>query len=448
LKTDKETQDFLYKTAFLPTILARTAEQLTRNPKANRILSTLTAKNCFTYKRAGVSQVYEYHPLFREYLLSRAEEVFKKEGLAQVQCDAAKALEAAGQPEEAVGLFCKAGNWDEMTRLVLQLAPALISQGRYLTLETWINKLPKSVTEQTAWLQYWSGSCHLPFDTANARRHFESAFKQFEAQEDQTGTLFSWCGFVDAVICQCDDFTILDRWIEWLDEYVEIYRSFPSSELEGRVACSMSSALMYRQMERPDVSKWFDRAWSLARKNGDNNLLMQVGFSLMYYYLWLGYHIKARILLEKLQALPPSDKPSPLAMIMLKIMESHTQLWTGSYDVGLCALHEGIKIAKASGVHIKDPLLYAQGSYFLLSRGDAPGAREYLEKMASAPNAGRNCLDESHYHYLMGWESMLRNDYVGALEHGESAVKICIDVGAPFPEALAAWDLRRFCSDR
>ncbi|KHE90469.1 MAG: ATP dependent transcriptional activator [Candidatus Scalindua brodae] len=384
LKTDKETQDFLYKTAFFPAILARTAEQLTRNPKANQILSTLTAENCFTYKRTEGSQAYEYHPLFREYLLFRAEEVFKKEGLAQVQCDAAKALETAGQTEEAVELFCKAGNWDEMIRLVLQLAPALISQGRYRTLETWINKLPESVTGQTAWLQYWSGICHIPFDTAKARRHFESAFKEFEAQDDQTGTLFSWCGFVDAVIYQCDDFTILDRWIEWLDEYVKIYLNFPSQELDGRVACSMSNALMYRQMERPDVSKWFDRAWSLARKNGDNNLLMQVGFSLMYYYLRLGYHIKARILLEKLQTLPSSDKPSPLAMIMLKIMDSHTQLWSGSCDAGLCALHEGIKIAKASEVHIKDSLLYAQGSYFLLSMGDAPGAREYLKKMASA----------------------------------------------------------------
>ena len=49
-KTDKEIQDFLLKTAFLPRMTARMAEELTDISNAGRILSTLSRNNYFTEK--------------------------------------------------------------------------------------------------------------------------------------------------------------------------------------------------------------------------------------------------------------------------------------------------------------------------------------------------------------------------------------------------------------
>jgi ATP/maltotriose-dependent transcriptional regulator MalT len=50
-KADKEIQDFLLKTAFLPKMIARTAEELTDISQGGRILSSLSRNNYFIEKR-------------------------------------------------------------------------------------------------------------------------------------------------------------------------------------------------------------------------------------------------------------------------------------------------------------------------------------------------------------------------------------------------------------
>jgi len=63
---------FLVRTAFCRDDGARTAESLTGNPKASRILSYLNRHNLFTEVHPGEEPVYEFHSLFREFLLHQA----------------------------------------------------------------------------------------------------------------------------------------------------------------------------------------------------------------------------------------------------------------------------------------------------------------------------------------------------------------------------------------
>ncbi len=88
-KTDKEIQDFFLKTAVLPKMTAKMAEELTDLPHAGRILSALSRNNYFTEKRIHAEYVYQYHPLFREFLLTRAKETFSSETLSMLQHRAA-----------------------------------------------------------------------------------------------------------------------------------------------------------------------------------------------------------------------------------------------------------------------------------------------------------------------------------------------------------------------
>ena len=78
-KTNKEIQDFLLKTAFLPKITVRMAEKLTGLPNADSILSTLNRNNNFTQKHYSEEPVYQYHQLFREFLLVRAKETYSQQ---------------------------------------------------------------------------------------------------------------------------------------------------------------------------------------------------------------------------------------------------------------------------------------------------------------------------------------------------------------------------------
>jgi hypothetical protein len=69
-KTDDRMRDFLLRTALLPRITAVMAHELTGTENADRILEDLNRNQFFTQKHVQDGAVYQYHPLFREFLRS------------------------------------------------------------------------------------------------------------------------------------------------------------------------------------------------------------------------------------------------------------------------------------------------------------------------------------------------------------------------------------------
>lgn len=101
------------------------AEELTGNDKASHILSELNRRNLFTEKRVEPHSVYQYHPLFREFLLSRLISSCSSEEISMIQRKAANILEEAGSIEEAVELFCKTAEWGAAAGIIMKHATAL-----------------------------------------------------------------------------------------------------------------------------------------------------------------------------------------------------------------------------------------------------------------------------------------------------------------------------------
>src|SRR4030042_3046920 len=95
-KTDNQTQEFFLKTAFLPKMTAKMAEALTDLPHAGRILSALSRNNYFTERRFHKEPIYQYHPLYRDFLLLRARETFSRDTLLTLLRRAANLLEEDG----------------------------------------------------------------------------------------------------------------------------------------------------------------------------------------------------------------------------------------------------------------------------------------------------------------------------------------------------------------
>ena len=138
-KTDRTTQQLLLRTAFLPGMTARMAAELTGVRRADRILSDLSRRSFFTERRSRAEPVYQFHPLFREFLLARAVGRLTAANLAQARRQAGAVLAGAGEVEQAVALLHEAGDWAGVATLVRSQAPALLTQGRNQTVEGWIS---------------------------------------------------------------------------------------------------------------------------------------------------------------------------------------------------------------------------------------------------------------------------------------------------------------------
>ncbi len=431
---DPQRQDFLLQTAFLPRMTAAIATRLTGVPSAARVLAGLHASNYFTEKRMHDDAVYQYHPLFREFLQARARATMSPDRLVDLLRRAARLLAEGGQADHAVVLLREAGDGEGLAALVVAHARVLVEQGRHQTLEEWTGHVPPAVAEDDAWLQYWLGISRTPFAPALARRNFERAYERFRTRGDVTGTFSAWSGAVGTILYEWSDFTQLDRWIDDLEGMLRERPGFPSRETETRVTATMFYALMFRRPEHPDIDAWAERAAVLSRA-ADVNRQMLTGFMLTTYHLWRGQHAKAAATLEQLSALARSPDASLVVTLSWRVVEAYYHWHMAEPDLCLRAAASGLDLADQSGLHLMDPNLLAQGVYGALIGGDRAKARALLTRLAGVVG-GTQTVHESQYHFLMGWEALLAGERPRALEHARRGLAHAS--GAPFPRAWNA----------
>jgi len=430
-KTDKEIQEFFLETAFLPKMTAKMAEELTKLSSAGSILSTLNRNNYFTEKRFQNEPIYQYHPLFREFLLSRAKKIFATETLSLLYSRAARLLEESGQTESAVSLLREAGDWDGMVGLIMKHAPSLLAQGRNRPLQKWLESLPRDILEKNPWLLYWMGSCRLPFDPSFARSCFEKAFEKFRTEEDTAGLFLAWSGIVTSITAGFEDFKPLDQWISVLEEMMVFVKGFPSAGIGLRVSSSMFSALMLRQPEHPKIEGWAERALSLAEKCSDLNLQIQTLSRLVTYRTFMGDFRKAALAMNSLRQGVSSRDAEPLSMIHAKHAEAVYFQHTGQHEESLKAVSKGLELSRHAGIHVYENFLRGYGAANAFSMSDFTTAEIFLEKMAP-PSEALKPWDACFYHHLRTLEALTKASMKQAALHADLALKFCKDMGNPF----------------
>jgi DNA-binding SARP family transcriptional activator len=116
-RTDRETRDVLLNTAFLPRLTAEIAERLTGRTEAGVILDNLSRDHSFTYKHNGGVPAYQYHPLFRDFLMNEACKTLPAEHRLEIQQLSAVILAEQGQTENAMALLRETGSWESVAEL-------------------------------------------------------------------------------------------------------------------------------------------------------------------------------------------------------------------------------------------------------------------------------------------------------------------------------------------
>ena len=435
-KAQKEVREFLYRTAYFPRMTVQMAEKLSGSRQTDQILSALSENHYFTETYSGDRPIYRYHPLFRDFLISRVEASMKPEEITSMQKRAAVLLEESGQMEEAVTLFQKAADWNGLIQLILEQAQLLILHGRNKTLEQWIRSIPEGLRNKNPWLLYWLGVCRQSFDPAESRLLFERAFQQFKRKGNSAGVFLAWSGVVDAIVSEWDEFTPLDYWIQWLDDHVEPDTRFPSREIEVRVASSMVQALLYRKPHHPEIRRWMERALSSSHQLEDINLRLHAYIHAVDFYSWTGDLTESRMAAEEIGEMARSPSASPLLLVTWKWLEAlmHNRS-AESHEVSLQSISEGLEIAKKSGVHVWDHMLFGQGVYASFNKRDMRMAKEFLKRMETTLESKRR-HGMCQYQYLTGWYHLLSDNIPLAAQYAETAKKLAGETGMLFTEIL------------
>lgn len=440
-KTDVGTREFLLKTAFLPKIAVPVAEQLTDSSRSEEILSGLNRNHYFTERHASGMTVYQYHPLFREFLLSRAKASYTPEQITVIRLAAAALLEDDGQIEDAAGLYFHAGEWEGLVRLVQQHARSLINQGRGRTLEEWLGGIPDDIMVRNPWLFYWLGICRMMHDLGASRESLERAFSRFKEQKDSAGLFLSWSGIIDTYVYEWSAFRPLDRWITEIEGLLQEYPVFPTREIEARVTSGIFCALMYRQPHHKDLPRWEERAKRIVLTTNDIQLRMAISSHLIFYYTWWsGEQAKAATLVNALRPAAQVSIVDPLSLIVWRAIEAAYHWMACHNEDCLDAVDKGLHLAETTGVHLWDFMLSAQASFGTLTAGNLEAVKPYLRTMGAVTRTNRR-VDIAHYYYHLAWEALCRRDLALARENAQTAYTVVSETGTPFIHAFLAMGL-------
>jgi ATP/maltotriose-dependent transcriptional regulator MalT len=433
-RLDAETRRVLLAAALLPKISAPMLEELTAHPGAGQILEDLHRRNYFTLKHAAGA--YEYHPLFRDFLLRQGThmQTLRKKAAALAQAD--------GQLEAAAELLRASGDFGALAQLVLAQAQVLVAQGRSRVLEGWITSLPAELRAAGGWLSYWHGVCRLPFGPAQARAHFEQAYGSFSESGDLSGCCVAWCAIVDSFVFEWGNFKPLGGWLEEMERVLAATPEL-SPAVEAQVACGMFLALMYARPEHADMQLWERRASRIVLEGGDPALQVKVGNHLLIYYTWwTGELIQAERLVETLEADVCKPGMPPLLRITWDAMAAGFYWMRARNAECLACVDHGLDTGRANGVHVWDMLLLSQGVFGSLTDGDADTARRYLARMEMSLTLSRP-MDNAMYHYLAAWHRFSQGNFAGARDFAQTAVRMAEEAGANFPAAVMRNDLGR-----
>jgi ATP/maltotriose-dependent transcriptional regulator MalT/DNA-binding SARP family transcriptional activator len=446
-RVDAGTQDFVLRTAFLPTMTPALAARLLAaceppsgraRPSvahADRVLARLSRANFFTERRLSRSSVvYQYHPLFRHFLLERVAATLPLDEIEAIRRTAGQLLVEDGRHEDAYELLRTAGDWDTCARLIADKAPALLGQGRVRTLEAWLLALPEEVSADP-WLRYYRAVCCLGSAPGRSLTLLEGAFADFRARADVPGACLTCAAALQAVVHEANDLAPMDIWLARLLELERAGLPALSPEIEVRLALGKCLALAWRQPGHPDGAAWVAQAQDIFRRAGDDGTAALMAGFLALYLTLRGDVARSAAVLEPLRARERHADPLVATTVLLS---DGLRLWmAGEHELTLRLVKRGIELGNENGVLVWNDLFHTLGVSAALALGDRAAARPFLTQMGQSLTARASVFATGIHAYNSAWAAVVGGDAGRGAAFAEASMVNADIVGYPIARILA-----------
>jgi LuxR family transcriptional regulator, maltose regulon positive regulatory protein len=431
---DPTTQDILLQSTFLPKMSSASLLALTGQVRAPRVLAELAGKKYFTTVHTHSRNVYQYHPLFRAFLLAEAKRRIAQPRLGEIQRQAAQLLHAEGETQDAVHLLHAAGDWEALALIIVTQAPALAAEARLQTLETWIRMLPATLVDQMPWLLFWLAQCRMMVNPAEARDHSERAYALFDQAGDAAGLYLSWSSVVYTFAVGWQDLRPLDRWLELFTSIEARYPEIPSAEITARVTCSMLAALTHRQPRHPNTERWTQLATAMANSPGNGEYRVMLAAYLGIFYTWSGPFRRGGELITLVRPLLAGDLSPTIQILWRCFVGMYASARTADVEC-LAAAEEARRIARDSKANAMDNIIGIIGIHACLAVGDVRAAETWVTSTDALHDTGQ--IDYAVYYYGLSLIAMHKGEVQSAAEYARKSLTLAQQFGNALPEGVA-----------
>ena len=435
-----ENQVTMLKTSLFSTFNAEMACQISGHRDASRLLDYLCDRQLFTYRRGGDQPHYQYHDLFRDFLRRRAAQQFPAAAFRALLVRAAELIEVQGVAEEAMALLIEAGAWERATGVVLANAARLLAQGRWKSVQEWIQTLPQAAVSENPWLLYWLGNAFIRSRPRQAREVLLPAIDLFRRGDDAVGQTLAISALVESVYFEWSDFSLLDPWIPVLEGLLRHHPDFPDIQSESRAVCGFFLALVFRQPGHPEIRTYVEKINQLIDVVPDSNGRVTAALALLQYCLFCADLGLASALIARMATLMESDEVAPLNKVFWWSRCGYVYYLCVDYPRGHAALDRAQAIAEANGLGFTEMLTTFFRMLLRLTEEDSRGFEVLVRRIeALAKPASR--LDAVYLNYSLGLLAFKKADLSEALRRQREASEISGALGVIWYEAVFKYSL-------
>ncbi len=432
---DHSFQLFLVKTALLPRFTSKIATSITGSSRVDYFLDTAINDHIFLECSRDLSTVYQYHPLFKEFLLKCSKELLKPEEVRDVKTRGAELLQNLGWIEESFELYNQLENYDQLINIVLENANSFISLGRNKTLLKWISYIPETNKNRQPWLIYWEGMGYLFQSMKPAVLFLRQAVDKFIEKNDIPAALLSWSSLTYCLFIYQNELSELDSYLEWSKNHTHPDMIYPSLELEACVAISRATALMCREPQDPDIEFWMQKTISLSNVCHDTQIWVFASSCIITFQIFtnprsnLYYYNQFKRLAR--------EHKTDFSKILLYLYDSLSYFSSEmSVKTAKKLAENGLKYSLETGIYFCIDLLFGLNILLAIIANDCNEAKRKLLEFEllldhSMPN------HSAVYYLFSTLFNISQHKYDQAMENGVIAMIKIRQVGFIFPEIMA-----------
>jgi ATP/maltotriose-dependent transcriptional regulator MalT/DNA-binding SARP family transcriptional activator len=423
----------LMKCALFQSVNARLAVAITGNPEAGTLLDDLYRRHLFLDRRYEVAVMYQFHALFRAFLLHQLEQEISENECNALKRRAAVLLESENRMDEAQFLYAEARDWAGLTALVLREAPAVLGQGRSQTLRDWIEVMPQEWITENPWLTYWLGESRLGEDLRTARAALELAHAGFRHRDDIVGQIVAIAGIMETHYFFWSLFPVLDPWIVEMCALLDREPVFPSAEFEMRAYGALLMATHHRAPRNPWLPIIVERMRTLlsAKLSDDRKVraaCMLLGYAQAGSNLSLGHWVVTTIepIVER-AGVTPLSRCMWLGRVGLHLAHK------GDYEEAINTVDQAEALARDNGIAVDVALRSFWSVLATLGGGDLTRAEAFVRQLETVARPDRP-LEAGMAHYCRCMLALAQDDSETALESGRAAIRIADKEDAFWPQ--------------
>ncbi len=430
-----DNQRVLMLAALLPSVSPADAEILSGNAEAPLVLDYVYRRHLFTERRRlGSEPVYQFHGLFREFLLAEGKRKLRPEERRAALDRAAGQLVARGDFDAAAQLYLEAQAWPALVGLTLHAGRSMLAEGRRRALLRWLAALPEGVREAEPRLGLIEAYAVMYDEPARCKALLETAFAAFAARADVRRQLLTAAAVIDCHYFEWADFAPLDRWIEVLTRLLDPGPEFLSTADALRIRGAQLIALLFRQPDNPGM----DEAARIVERllEAPDILCVPVNdrvnaASILFNYInWKTKGTHADALVARVEPWLAEPQLTAMNRVWWQVHRAFNEQIRGHYARSQKVMKETEALAEAHGLKWVQVEIYHAEVTALISSEDVQGASAALAKLRAVLSPTRR-MDHAYFKYQETGVLMLQGRVRDAAAAAQDAVEIGRASGLP-----------------